>query len=62
MSWRHGEDAAHTKVSEAEDEPEEVMTEVSEARSHQHHGKKTPVLTHPHTFVRTGNVSRESVE
>jgi hypothetical protein len=40
----NGEDAALTKVREAEDEPEEVTTGMSEARSHQRRGKKTPTL------------------
>jgi len=44
MKRADGEDAALAKVSEAGDEPEEVTTGMSEARSHQRRGKKTPTL------------------
>jgi hypothetical protein len=40
----HDEDAALAKVSEAEDEPEEVSTGMSEAQSQEHRGNKTPTL------------------
>jgi hypothetical protein len=57
-----GEDAALTKVSEAEGEPEEVMTGMSEARSHQRRGKKTPTLEKKKTPSKESRDSELEIE
>jgi hypothetical protein len=50
--------AALAKVSEAEDEPEELTTGLSEARSHQHRRTKKPTLM-PQTIVRSASTSSQ---